>query len=132
MAVTLFSDDLVQPAGELSDVLFPDGNIGELVAGWLRDAKTKVANVAETEQDGAAAAWVYYRAYRHVADRMASAPSHMIAGPRTEDFDFNQRKYFAERADYWLDIYYSLNLTVPQAAIPAFFGTVKARTCTWP
>jgi len=132
VAVTIITDDLVQPTGEISDAMFPLGNMRDMADGWLLDAANQVANVSATEQNEAAKAWVYYRYNTYLSDRLAYTPNNMVAGPRTEGYSSDQRKYFADRAIYWLEIYYSLNRTVPQAAIPAFFGTVKARGTTWP
>lgn len=128
MAVTLTIYDLKQPTGELDESLFPTGNIDSLVAGWLAQAADEVANITAADQDAAARAWVYYRAYSHVAQRLASSPANVVIDSTvTRTTSADQRKYFADLATYWLNFFYSLNITTPSAANPAFFGTVKAR-----
>lgn len=131
MAVTLTVDDLEQPLGELDASLFPNGDIDNLCAAWLAQAIAKIeanTGIATADQDAAAAAWVYYRAYMQVADRFANSPSTIVVdGTVTRTTAADQRKYFADRAAYWLDFYYSYNTLVALAAVPAFFGTVKAR-----
>jgi hypothetical protein len=136
MSVTLTVDDLEQPLGELDASLFPSGNIDNLVTVWLSQAITTVeanTGIATADQDEAAAAWVYYRAYTQVADRFANtAQTIMIDGQVTRTTSADQRKYFADRAAYWLEFYYSYNTLVALAAVPTYFGTVKAGCNVWP
>lgn len=130
MAVTLISDDLLQPAGELDESLFPADNCNDFVAGWLSQAADKVlasANITAADQDKAAAAWVYYRAYTWVANRIANTPESVTVGPRTERSSATQQKYFADLAAFWLEQYYGFDTATVASGIPAFFSTVKAR-----
>lgn len=131
MAVTLLPDDLIQPIGELSDVLFPDGNLLNMLSGWLVDATNQVnaaPGIALANQNKAAAAWVYYRAYSLVADRLASTPSNIVIDSTvTRTMASDQRKYFADKAKEWLDYYFSQNITTPIPDNPVFFRTVKAQ-----
>src|SRR5690606_39966185 len=72
------TSDLIQPEGELSNSFFPDGDLSTQISGWLDKAKTRVeanADIAESAQDDAAAAWVYYLAYSYVASRVAAMPN---------------------------------------------------------
>lgn len=131
MAVTLIVDDLVQPVGELDSDLFPNGDIDAFVIAWLLQAVTKVeanTGITAANHNAAATAWVYYRAYTQVADRFANSPSTIIVdGTVTRTTAADQRKYFADKATYWLDWYYGLNTLVPAITVPTFFGTVSAR-----
>lgn len=131
MAVTLITDDLVQPVGEIDSGLFPNGDIDLLVTSWLSQAVAKVeanTGITTANQNAAAAAWVYYRAYTLVADRLANtAQTIMVDGQVTRTTGADQRKYFAGRAEYWLGVYYSLNTLIPAITVPTFFGTVSAR-----
>jgi hypothetical protein len=136
MAVTLTIDDLEQPLGELDASLFPSGDIDNLVTAWLSQAITMVeanTGIATTDQAAAAAAWVYYRAYTQIADRFANtAQTIMVDGQVTRTTSADQRRWFAERATYWLDQYYGFNTLVALAAVPSYFGTVKAGCNVWP
>ena len=128
MSITLSSVDFVQPDGELSGYLFPENNMDDLLAGWLAKAAELVVNVPTASQNDAAEAWVYYRAYTLVADRLSLSPATiMVDGQVTRTTAADQRKYFADRAKVWLDLYYGFNTTEVGSVIPAFFSTVKAR-----
>jgi len=128
MSVTLVADNLTQPQGELDASLFPDGNLTDLLAGWLQDAKDRVdanTGIATADQNEAAAAWVYYRAYTQVAQRFANEANSITVGPRTESYNADQRKYFADQAQRWLDWFYAQSTLTPAVPVPAFFGTIK-------
>lgn len=130
MSVSLVLTDVKQPTGEIDASLFPDGDADTFLASWLEQAVTKVeasTGIATEDQDEAAAAWVYYRAYKWVADRIANTAESITVGPRTERTSATQQKYFADLANYWLEQFYGFNTVSPVAGIPAFFSTVKAR-----
>jgi hypothetical protein len=136
MAVTLATYDLTQPSGELSESLFPGGDFDLFVGGWLGQAKTLVdanAAIATANQNLAAAAWVYHRAYSHVAQRLASSPvsvSTSIDGSISKTMSSDQRKYFFDLAAAKLALYqsYETEAESSTAVIPAFFGRVRAST----
>lgn len=138
MAVTLTSGDLIQPDGELSESMFPGGNFDTLLAGWLSQASTKVtANsaIASANHDSAAAAWVYHRAYDHIAQRMASSPvrvSTSIDGSVAKEMAQDQRKYWFDKAAEKKADYesYETESASTTAVIPAFFGRARASTST--
>ncbi len=138
MAVTLTTFDLIQPDGELSESLFPSGDFNVLLAGWLGQATGKVeANtaIAATNQNSAAAAWVYHRAYDHIAQRLASSPvrvSTSIDGSVSKEMAQDQRKFWADKAvekkaDYEAFETESASTT---SVVPVFFGRVRASTTT--
>lgn len=119
MAVTINAVSLVQPTGLLDEALFPEGNLLYLADGWLQNAISKAAVNASTDPDGAATAWVYYRGYTAIADRLANAPSTiMVDGQVTRTTAADQRKYFSDKAIYWLEVYDGLTKTEDAA-----FGT---------
>lgn len=137
MAVTLTTFDLIQPDGELSESLFPGGDFNVLLSGWLGQATGKVeANTAITtaNQNDAAAAWVYYRAYDHIAQRMASSPvrvSTSIDGSVSKEMAQDQRQYWFNKALLKKADYESLETaTAPSAVAPVFFGRARASTAT--
>lgn len=128
MAVTLTTIDLEQPAGELSADLFPGTNFTDLLSGWLEQAKTRVegnGNIASTYHNLAAAAWVYYRAYGYKALQMASDPSDVQVGERSERYSVTQIKEFADLRDKKLDEFYGYEVPSITNATPAFFGRVR-------
>lgn len=136
MAVTLSTFDLIQPTGELSESLFPGSDFSMLVGGWFGQAETLVeANtaIAATSHNLAAAAWVYYRAYSHVADRLASSPVSVSVshdGSMSKTMSTDQRKYFIDKATAKLAQYesYETEAASTTSVIPAFFGRVRAST----
>lgn len=83
MTVTLEPDDLILPAGELSNDYFPLGDLDDQLVGWLAIAVEKVeANSAidTARHDNAAAAYVYYRAYDYIANLLAALPTSQSEG----------------------------------------------------
>lgn len=111
MAVTLTPADLTYPAGQLQEGFFPDDDLqGNLVV-WLAEAKDKVADVVLDQQDDAAAAWVYYRAYQAVARRIGAQPSRESYGGAgggsnvTRDWGQNKSDYWEGLADEQLALF---------------------------
>jgi hypothetical protein len=89
MALTITPDNFIDPEGELTINMFPDGDIESRVATWIEGAARKTAN------DDIAMHWVYYRAYNSISNRLAATPSsegnfgnHQIAwsGDRVKSF----------------------------------------------
>lgn len=73
--MSLTTADLIYPTGELMPLGFPDNDIEDAVTTWIAEAEAKVADLAASSQDSTAAHWVYYRAYNHLANRIAQTPS---------------------------------------------------------
>ncbi len=116
MAITLVVNDFKEPLGELQDELFPSG-LDTLLSGWLAQATVKVtAATGIANQDAAAEAWVYYRAYNHIAQRMnAEAAQASLESGVSRTIASDQRAYFSARAIYWLDAYDALDTIVTVA-----------------
>jgi hypothetical protein len=135
MAVTLVADDLKEPTGELTADLFPGSDLDDLLAGWLTQAETLVEGnsaIATANHNTAAAAWVYHRAYGHVARRLAAAPSQVsVDGTVSKSSATDQRKYFADLAVEKLGVYTGYetegDASLVAPAVPAFFGRARAR-----
>ena len=140
MAVTLSTLDLKQPDGELSESLFPGNDFDMLLAGWLGQAVTMVeanAAIATANQNLAAAAWVYYRAYDHIAQRMASSPVRVatsLDGSIAKEMAQDQRKFWFDKAIAKKADYEAFETEAPSttAVMPAFFGRVSASRTTVP
>jgi hypothetical protein len=136
MAVTITTADLEQPEGELSESLFPGGDFATLLAGWLAQAEAKVEGntaIATANHNLAAAEWVYYRAYDHVAQRLAASPvrvSTSLDGSIAKEMAQDQRKYWIEKATAKKAAYegYETESASTTSVIPAFFGRVRAST----
>lgn len=135
MTVTVTSAQCVQPEGELFAELFPNNDLANLVSGWLAKASDEVTalNIASTNQNDAALAYVYWRAYDHICLRMAnefaSKTIHSGAGDATIAQTNDQRKFFQDRRQFWYDRFYSYQPpTDAQAvAVPVFFGRARAK-----
>lgn len=132
MSITVTSANCIQPEGELFGALFPDNNLDDLVSGWLTKAGDEITalNIASTYQDAAALAYVYWRAYDHIALRLASSPSNLSvdSGSVTKTVSADQRAYFQNRALFWQNQFYSYETEQPEVATPVFFGRVRAKT----
>ena len=107
MAVTITPDDLTVPAGELSNNYFPQGDLATHIMGWLGAATTKVeadSSISAANQDNAAAAWVYYRAYDYIANQLAALPSEVSEGDGAirVSYAVTQFRYYQGLAEKWL------------------------------
>jgi hypothetical protein len=70
--------DFISPDGLLTTALFPGQNLETLVSAWLTEAEARAAAADTVErQTEAVAAWVYYRAYFDVWQRLSSNPSQL-------------------------------------------------------
>ena len=134
--VTLSTWDLVQPEGELSETQFPNGDFQDLLVGWLTQAQALVAAnaaIAATNHNAAAAAWIYYRAYSHIAQRLVISPvrvSTSVDVSVSKEITKDQRDSWQvlaakKKADY--EAYETAGASTT-AVNPAFFGRARART----
>lgn len=57
-------EDLIAPKGNLTEAMFPGGDLEEHVEAWLDEAQAKTSSLP------AQRAWVYHRAYGSVLDRL--------------------------------------------------------------
>lgn len=134
MAITLSTVNFIEPDGELQEDLFPSG-LEDLLDGWIAVATVKVEAAAGiTNQNAAVEAWVYYRAYSHIAQRMGGdAAKASLSSGSSREFTPDQRAYFASRAAYWLAKYEALDTVVTEeeaaVAVPPS-GSVRLRP-TW-
>lgn len=107
MAVTLTIADLRQPIGELSAELFAGTNFDTLLTGWLAQAVAKVG-AGVVDENAAAAAWVYYRAYSYKAALQANTPNQVNFSNQpgvSKTMSADQREYFINLAEHWKSIF---------------------------
>lgn len=70
--------DFIAPVGLLTESLFPGQTLLTLVTAWLTEAESKAAAADTLERrNEATRAWVYYRAYFDVWQRLSSNPSQL-------------------------------------------------------
>lgn len=72
--MALTATDFIEPTGELSEEMFPGKDVEEFAGAWLAEAASKAGG------ESAQRAWVYYRAYSHVANRMHADPANAREG----------------------------------------------------
>lgn len=87
--------EFIHPAGELLPAFFPNEEIASLVHTWLTEAQGKTAALPAACVEPATAAWVYYRAYAAVANRIAATPT------REAYFNDVDRWHSADRVEYF-------------------------------
>lgn len=91
--------DFISPTGDLTEGMYPGEDVEELVTAWLQDAQ------ARTSDEARQAAWVYYRAYRHVANRMHAGLASERKGDQAASIDPAQLRYWQRKADEALTTY---------------------------
>lgn len=92
-------EHFIAPKGELTEGMYPGEDVEELVTAWLQDAQARTSD--ETRQ----AAWVYHRAYTHVANRMHAGLASERKGDQAASIDPSQLKYWQRKADAALTAY---------------------------
>jgi hypothetical protein len=98
MAVTVA--DCEYPKGELTQAMFPDGDLVLNLGIWLAEAQAKITS------DTAVKAWVHYRGFTAVANRIAATPSDQRDfNDRSTAWSDNRVKGFRDQAQSHLDVY---------------------------
>lgn len=121
--MTVVANDLTQPLGELEKELFPGDTVesfNDRLAGYLDDAEAKVElyEIAD-DVDAATIAWVYYRAYRAVGQRLlAQERTATIDGQGSNRFEQAQADGFFALAEQWKAAFDAV-IPVENAAAPA-------------
>lgn len=108
----LLAADVREPKGHVSTALFPADDAAALDArltAYLAEAYARpavAALAAGTQQDEAAAAWVYARAFRAAYnERIASALQKSVDGSGSSAYSDAQLDKIADEADRWLRVY---------------------------
>lgn len=99
MAIT--ADKVIAPIGEIDRlIMFPDEGteaFGTRIVAYVDDA-----NQRAPDNDEAALAWVYYRAFSAVATRMLTQPaSAELAEGGSYNYMMTQLSHVQNRAEYW-------------------------------
>lgn len=94
--------DLIEPAGELTAEMFPNRDVNVFAQAWLDEAE------ARTTATAAQAAWVYYRAFSHVADRLNAGLASDRKGDAAASLAASQFTYWLDRANAKLAEYHAL------------------------
>jgi hypothetical protein len=94
MAVTLTIADLQYPVGHLQPGLFPDGDIGTALQAWIEEAARL------TNNNEAAAHYVYWRGYEAIAERIAGRPTSQSTnqGGHSESWSDGRVEHWRARA----------------------------------
>lgn len=112
--MALQASDFIEPAGELSEELFPGKNLTTYASAWLTEAQGK------TSDEDAQREWVYHRAYQTVANRLnAQLISEQKGDLRGQRSD-SQNAYYSRLAKQHLDNYNALTGTGPAAVLTAW------------
>ena len=105
--MSLSVPDFLAPAGQLQTAFFPDGDLEANVTVWLAQAATKLSGVAAGFQEAAMTDWVYYRAYSHIAERLASEPDTVTVDDITRSVSKGRIEFFRQQAQQHLENYQS-------------------------
>lgn len=107
--------DFIAPEGELTADMFPGDTLATNVQAYLDQAELKAA-----DNEDAQTAWVYYRAWTAVANRLATEPSSIdIEGEGSRQYLVPQMAAAQARANYWRSEYESLTAsTVSKRSYP--------------
>lgn len=98
----------ISPAGELAPALFPGTDLTEAVGAWIDDAEER------STSENAQRSWVYYRAYRTIANRLHSEAASERKGPVAAARIGEQLRYWEKLAADHLQDFHSLSgLPVP-------------------
>lgn len=89
--------DFTHPVGELRSEMFPGDSLYDNLAAWIAEAESKAASNEDAQK-----AWVYYRAWTAVADRMLTDPATIdIDGEGSRQYVLTQMQLARGRASFW-------------------------------
>lgn len=99
MAVSI--GDLIVPYGELQPAQFPDRDLEESIGVWLAQlAETgNLDGLTDAAADRARTAYVYWRAFGTIADRLANTPETERSSDRSTTWSTGRITYWRQRAE---------------------------------
>lgn len=99
--MAVVNGDFIAPTGELTADMFPGDTLSTNITAWLAEAVVKAA-----DNDDAQKAWVYYRAWTGVANRLGTTPAEVgIEGEGNVKTLKEQIAFAQGRAAYWRSEY---------------------------
>jgi len=99
--MAVVSGDFIAPTGELRADMFPGDTLATNIAAWITSAEAKAP-----DNDDAQTAWVYYRAWTSVANRLGTNPAEVdIEGEGGVKTLKEQIAFAQSRAAYWRSEY---------------------------
>lgn len=126
--------DLIVPYGELQPAQFPDRNLDESVQVWLTQIEESgdLDDLTTAAADRARTAFVYWRAFTTIADRLANTPETQRSSDRSTTWSTGQIAYWRRRADEQR-IRYEAELAADTDTDSTQIGqsTAAAATFTW-
>lgn len=107
--------DFIAPDGELTPDMFPGDTLSANIGAYLAQAAVKAP-----DNDEAQTAWVYYRAWTAVANRLGTAPAEVDIEGEGGIRTLKEQLAFAQgRASYWRSEYEAETAsTVSQRSFP--------------
>lgn len=100
--------EFIEPAGDLTTEMFPGKDLPVFVQAWLSEAEGKTSLVA------AQRAWVYYRAFSHVANRLNAGLASDRKADAAASLDASQFRYWRDLANERLSEYQTLTGRSPR------------------
>lgn len=91
--------DFIEPHGDLSEGMFPGVDLEEYVTAWLTDAQ------ARTDDEARQRAWVYFRAYTSVANRLHAGLASERKADAAATVDGRQFAYWRAKAAAHLQVF---------------------------
>ena len=88
--MALAVNDFTQPEGELEESYFPSVDLTAYLGTWLSQAQSKAASDEEAQE-----AYVYHRAFQHIADRFNNEAADLDVE------DVGSRRRLVEQMRFW-------------------------------
>ena len=97
--MALLADDLISPLGEIQQSMFPSDTLTDGSTGVVDVLLTKAATL--TDDEAKQEAFVYWKAYRAVANRFASELINEVRNKVERSRSDEQLKYWQAKAFEW-------------------------------
>lgn len=123
------SADLIHPTGELSALMFPGEDMTTIVTQWLNDAVARTSTIVDlTQQADAQRAWVYYRGYTALANRLAATPNSesSFGGEAQRGWSESRPTHWRKLAEERLTTFQALT-AAPAVTVENFATTVSVK-----
>lgn len=127
--MAVISTDLKVPTGELRGEWFPLGTLDTYIAQWLVDVDAHVDDITDSEtRDSATIAWIYWKAYGDLANRIAATPEMEEYYKEVQrQFGGHQLAYFKAKAQENYEKFVRLSTATDRISHSRFSIPVKNR-----